>query len=57
MHAASVVPEGKRQLERTGCILDGNTKMNYVVGPCHHGMVRPQVVDRGTACIKEGNCE
>jgi len=27
MHAASVVPEGKRQLERTGCSLDGNTKM------------------------------
>jgi len=27
MHAASVVPEGKRQLERTGCSSDGNTKM------------------------------
>jgi len=27
MHEASVIPEGKRQLERTGCSLDGNTKM------------------------------
>jgi len=30
---------------------------NYVVGPCHHGMVRPQVADRGTASDKEGSCE
>ena len=28
-----------------------------VVGPCHHGMVRPQVADRGTASDKEGSCE
>jgi len=26
---------------------------NYVVGPCRHGMARPQVADRGT----EGSCE
>jgi len=26
-------------------------------GPCHHGMARPQVADRGTASDKEGNCE
>lgn len=25
MHAGSVVPEGKRQLERTGCSWDGDT--------------------------------
>ena len=31
---------------------------NYkIVGPCHHGMARPQVVDRGTASGKEGSCE
>jgi len=24
----------------------------HVVGPCHHGMVRPQVVDRGMASDK-----
>ena len=29
----------------------------YVVGPCHHGMARPQVADRGTASDKEGSCE
>ena len=28
-----------------------------LVGPCHHGMARPQVADRGTASDKEGNCE
>jgi len=28
-----------------------------VVGPCHHGMARPQVADRGTASDKEGSCE
>ena len=28
-----------------------------LVGPCHQGMARPQVVDRGTASDKEGSCE
>ena len=28
-----------------------------VVGPCHHGMARPQVADRGTASFMEGTCE
>ena len=28
-----------------------------VVGPCHHGMARLQVADRGTASDKEGSCE
>jgi hypothetical protein len=27
------------------------------VGPCHQGMARPQVADRGTASDKEGSCE
>ena len=31
--------------------------IGYVVGPCHHGMARPQVADRGTASDKEGSCE
>ena len=26
------------------------------VGPCHHGMARPQVADGGTACSMEGSC-
>jgi len=33
------------------------TNVFYVVGPCHHGMARPQVADRGTASDKEGSCE
>jgi len=28
-----------------------------LVGPCHHGMARPQFADRGTASDKEGSCE
>jgi len=34
-----------------------NQPTHYVVGPCHHGMARPQVADRGTASDKEGSCE
>jgi len=30
---------------------------SHVVGPCHHGMARPQVVDRGTASDKDDSCE
>ena len=29
----------------------------HVVGPCHHGMARPQIADRETASDKEGSCE
>jgi len=29
----------------------------HVVGPCHHGMARPQVEGIGTASDKEGSCE
>jgi len=27
------------------------------VGPCHHGMARPQVADGGAASDMEGSCE
>ena len=27
------------------------------VGPCHHGMARPQVADGGTASDMQGSCE
>jgi hypothetical protein len=27
------------------------------VGPCHHGMARPQVTDGETASDMEGSCE
>jgi hypothetical protein len=29
----------------------------FYVGPCHHGMARPQVADGGTASYMEGSCE
>ena len=35
----------------------GMVKAVRVVGPCHHGMARPQVADRGTASNMEGSCE
>ena len=28
-----------------------------LVGPCHHGMARPQVADGGTASSMDGSCE
>ena len=31
--------------------------MAVFVGPCHHGIARPQVVDGGTASDTEGSCE
>ena len=31
--------------------------LSCIVGSCHHGMARPQVVDRGTASDMEGSCE
>ena len=35
-----------------------SVNLNYsVVGPCHHGMARPQVADRGMASDMEGSCE
>jgi hypothetical protein len=27
------------------------------VGPCHHGMARPQVAEGGTASYMESSCE
>jgi len=28
-----------------------------LVGPCHHGMARRQVADRGTASNMDGSCD
>ena len=30
---------------------------NLFVGPCHHGMARPQFADGGMASDMEGSCE
>jgi len=30
---------------------------NFLVGPCHHGMARPQVADGETAFNMKGSCE
>jgi len=47
------VPEGKTvNAEFYKIVMD-----RRVVGPCHHGMARPQVADRGTASFMEGSCE
>ena len=36
----------------------GRNKMKpCAVGPCHHGMARPQVADSGMASDTEGSCE
>ena len=46
---------GNLQCHKT--VTDSKARLTYVVGPCHHGMARPQVADRGTASDKEGSCE
>jgi len=38
-------------------IAANSTGSCHVVGPCHHGMARPQVADGGTASFMEGSCE
>ena len=38
-------------------IISSVAEIIRVVGPCHHGMARPQVADRGTASFMEGSCE
>jgi hypothetical protein len=44
-------------LYREGQISAIDRVKNRVVGPCHHGMARPQFADRGTASGMEGSCE
>ena len=34
-----------------------NFRETLFVGPCHHGMARPQVADGGTASYMEGSSE
>ena len=38
-------------------IMTGKVYPAMFVGPCHHGMARPQVADGGTASDMEGSCE
>jgi hypothetical protein len=38
-------------------ILSQLNPVHAPVGPCHHGMARPQVADGGTAPVMEGSCE
>ena len=33
------------------------SSVSVLEGPCHHGMARPQVADRGTPSEKEGSYE
>ena len=39
------------------CFVSVVLVIHRVVGPCHHGMARPQVADRGKASFMEGSCE
>jgi len=46
----------RRVTEEKVCF--GNSECEYrEVGPCHHGMARPQVADGGTASNMEGSCK
>jgi hypothetical protein len=38
-------------------LLKYSIKFPMKVGPCHHGMERPQVAGGGTASYMEGSCE
>ena len=38
-------------------LMHGRAMDPALVRPCHHGMARPQVADKGTASDKEGSCE
>ena len=43
-------------------LYEQDTSSTYIlhtvfVGPCHHGMARPQVADGGTASDMEGSCK
>jgi hypothetical protein len=38
-------------------VVQYSSSSSIILGPCHHGMARPQVVDGGTASDKEGSCE
>ena len=41
------------------CSVYNKSKLKFptLVGPCQHGMARPQAAGRGTASDKEGSCE
>ena len=41
----------------TTLIFNIPSDLSVFVGPCHHGMARPQVADGGTASDMEGSCE
>ena len=61
-------PKHVEQLRNIG-IINSTTRSHLVgsfyfkflavaaVGPCYHGMARPQVADGGTTSYMEGSCE
>jgi len=55
-HPRCVCENWKGHVVKQNCVKCFNG-CYYVVGPCHHGMARPQVADRGTASDKEDSCE
>jgi len=56
MHCCIMIPFFLRCLKNAEYMISSRP-VAVLVGPCHHGMARPQVADRGTASDKEGNCE
>jgi len=56
----SILKGNENLLKQERCLSSADYKeLNLLVidRPCHHGMARPQVADRGTASDKEGSCE
>jgi len=51
------VIRGTAQAASRALYMVRSARVSVLVGPCHHGMARPQVADRGTASDKEGSCE
>ena len=46
-----------RTVTRVAVFKQLSQHMALLVGPCHHGMARPQFAGRGTVSDKEGSCE
>jgi hypothetical protein len=50
-------PDEKTHNQIDHVLIDRRQRSTMNVGPCHHGMARPQVADGGTASDMEGSCE
>ena len=53
----SLAPPGGRCPHEINLLKPTGHVMPCLWGPCHHGVARRQVADRGTASGTEGRCE